>query len=949
MCSSEGLARFDGYNLRIFGPEHGLPSRVLFDFTPARGGGYWIVTDKGICRLKPGSRIGKPCPLFTNTPRHAFLGGEIHESASGATWLLSGKELLRVDVAGQRIEPLGLQMGEELLSVADGPAGSLLIGSVTGIYQWRAGQKPRRLNGKLGEFGVGAIFPLASGAFWLGTSDGLYGLRFEGTSNQPVWTPDLLKGRRDITNIYRAPSGRLWAVSDKTLFQLAIDPDDTPRLIAEFGRGDGLPDARVHTVAEDSLGTLWGSCDAAGVFRIEESGVSSYYAAEGLGNERIASIFEDRAGTLCVMTSWDGKNDLRAFDGSRFQAIHVPYPVETTGHGWGWNQYGLQATDGEWWFPTSQGLLRYASSTIQTLSTAPLKARYSADSALGCSEIFRTYQDSLGDIWTACLKPRNKLVRWERRSGRFIEYPIGPPGTDTFVLVIRECAPGRIWLGTSIGLFRLNQGRFDPVSTAGAQNPHTFRDLLFDHEGRIWAAGSNYGLLRFDRPEDARPVFSLYTAAEGLSANSVRALAEDRQGYIYACTVRGVDRIDPRAGIGEHRIRRLTAGDGLPDSEPNVAFTDSRGRVWVGTLRGLACIEPARAARLTAPNAFITRLRVRGEDLPIDWNGTSLVSLDLASERNQIEISYAGSDARPVAAVRYQYRLVGANDNWSQPSDQLSVNYPALPSGRLRFEVRGINADGQMSADVAGVDLRVLAPVWQRWWFVTLIAAALSALATALYRNRVRQLLAIANIRTHIATDLHDDIGANLTQIAILSEVAHREGPSQLLEDISSIARDTVAQMSDIVWAVNPGHDQLDSLLHRMRRFAEDTLGGAGIEVTFETTGIEGGASIALEARRPLFLIFKEALNNVVRHSQATRVWAAFELERGAIRLVVDDDGCGFDIHASRDGEGIGSIGRRAAGLGGTAEWTSRPGTGTRLTVKIPTRRGRSFLGVNHR
>src|ERR1019366_1318904 len=136
MCSSEGLARFDGYNPRIFGPEHGLPSRVIFDFTPARGGGYWVVTDKGICRLKPGSRIGEPCPLFTNTPRHAFLGGEIHASASGATWLLSGKELLRVDVAGRRIEPLGLQMGEELLSVADGPAGSLLIGCVTGIYQW---------------------------------------------------------------------------------------------------------------------------------------------------------------------------------------------------------------------------------------------------------------------------------------------------------------------------------------------------------------------------------------------------------------------------------------------------------------------------------------------------------------------------------------------------------------------------------------------------------------------------------------------------------------------------------------------------------------------------------------------------------------------------------------------------------------------------------------------
>jgi signal transduction histidine kinase/ligand-binding sensor domain-containing protein len=950
MCSSEGLARFDGHTLRVFGTAEGLPSSVISDIEPARGGGYWIATDRGVCRLEAGSEIGQPCRLFTNTAGANLEHSDVYDFAGAGAWLATSSALFRLDPVRRTVEPSGFVLPrEDLFTLADGPNGDLLIGTERGIYEWTTGQPPRKLNAAFGNFGVTSIVRFTAEDYWLGGERGIFGLHLDESTDQPVFHPDLLKGYVYIESLYRSRGGKLWATSFRKLLELTVEAAYQPKVLAEFNHDQGLPDARITAIAEDTSGGVWGATDGAGVFRLDPSGISAYDAAEGLHSARIASIFADRTGKLCVMITPDGHNDLHVFDGRKFQAVHVPYPAGVIGAGWGWNQLGLQAADGEWWFPSPLGLLRYPSSTIAALPDARLKAKYSRASGLGCDVVFRTYQDSAGDLWVACLDNDSSIMRWDRHSDKFVRYPIGPPGSNTgvWVLVIREAGPGRYWLGTNRGLFRLNQGRFDPVSVEDAKQTFTFRDVLFDHEGRLWAGSSLHGLFRCDRPNDAEPAFVRYGVGEALSANSVRALAEDRSGFIYACTVRGVDRLDPRAAAGEHRIRHFTAADGLPDSETNAAFTDSAGRIWVGSLRGLACIDPAQGSRFSSPEALITRLRVRGEDLPVEWEGSKNLSFQLGSDRNQLEISYAATDSRSAAAVRFQYRLsgasrwTGASSNWSEPSDQLVVNYPALPSGRLRFEVRGVNADGQVGAKVAGVDLDVLAPIWQRWWFLVLLGAALTALGSSLYLARVRQLLAIANLRTHIATDLHDDIGASLTQIAILSEVAHRDPSTHLLQEISAIARNTVAEMSDIVWAVNPRHDRFESLLHRMRRFAEDTLSAAGIEVVFDTAGLDTSAAFPLEARRPLFLIFKEAIHNIARHSHATHVWAAFDLDRTHFRLIVDDDGCGFDIHERHDGEGIASVSRRAERLGGTAQWTSRPGSGTRLSVTIPASRPR--------
>jgi signal transduction histidine kinase len=212
----------------------------------------------------------------------------------------------------------------------------------------------------------------------------------------------------------------------------------------------------------------------------------------------------------------------------------------------------------------------------------------------------------------------------------------------------------------------------------------------------------------------------------------------------------------------------------------------------------------------------------------------------------------------------------------------------------------------------------------------------LTAGLVLLYDYRVRQLLAMERLRTRIATDLHDDIGASLTQISILSELARRGSAPQVLADIANIARAMVSDMSDIVWAVNPRHDRFDGLVHRMRRFSNDVLGGADIDLQFHAEGLPGDVAVPLDSRRPLYLVLKEAVNNVARHSGAKNASIQLELQGGDLKLTVNDDGRGFDATAAHAGEGLASIARRMRDVGGTATWEAQAGGGTRFTAVLP-------------
>lgn len=297
--------------------------------------------------------------------------------------------------------------------------------------------------------------------------------------------------------------------------------------------------------------------------------------------------------------------------------------------------------------------------------------------------------------------------------------------------------------------------------------------------------------------------------------------------------------------------------------------------------------------------------------------------------------------------LRYQYKLEGAREDWSAPTEGRTINFARLAPGAYRFLVRAINSDGAVSETPASFSFTIPPPVWQRLWFLALVTLAVALIAYTIYRIRVRRILEVANMRTRIATDLHDDIGANLTRIALLSEVAKQLGENGKAEgslsSIARISRESVASMSDIIWAISPDRDSLLDLTRKMRQHAEEIFTSRDIELDFIAPTAERlklGASV----RRDFLLIFKEAVNNAARHARCSRVRIVFRVEHSSLSLTVTDDGAGFDTSIESDGQGLTSMRRRAASLGGEIEIDSRAGQGTTVNLRVPFARATYLL-----
>ena len=333
---------------------------------------------------------------------------------------------------------------------------------------------------------------------------------------------------------------------------------------------------------------------------------------------------------------------------------------------------------------------------------------------------------------------------------------------------------------------------------------------------------------------------------------------------------------------------------------------------------------------------LIRRLRIMGEPYPISEVGEAAVSgIVVPPERNAIQVEFAAPDFRPGSALQYQYKLESAAAEWSPASSERSVHYASLPAGDYQFLVRAVGQDG--AGPPAGVSFRVLAPVWRRAWFLALVAALGLAAAYSVHRYRVSQLIALERVRTRIATDLHDDIGASLSQMAIMSELVSRRAAAdrEALQAIAGTSRELLESMSEIVWAIDPSHDRLHDLTQRMRWFAGETLSGCGIALHFSIPEQERELRLSVETRRQVFLIFKECVNNIARHAQARHAYIALRAEQAHLVLEIEDDGCGFDGGPSA-GHGLRNMVWRARLLNATFEVQGSPGKGTRVVLRVP-------------
>jgi Predicted periplasmic ligand-binding sensor domain len=619
-----------------------------------------------------------------------------------------------------------------------------------------------------------------------------------------------------IYALFQAADGSLWAGSHKGLVQFIPTADGSDFRFRTYGQAQGLSNETVISIAEDRNGNLW-LATMGGAARIARSGFTTYRQADGFLWS--ASIFETRAGELLVFggpeTSKEGF--INQFDGQKFILIRPRFPKDVRKYGWGLNQTVLEDHTGEWWITTSAGICRFpkVSKPEQLAHTLP-KAIYTIREGLASNFIFRLFEDSSGDIWISSLggdKGPIGLSRWERSTEVFHHYTEKDnlPGFDEFtVSSFVEDRAGNLWIGgfgEKGGLVRYRDGRFTLFTANDGAPVSQIHNLFIDSAGRLWVATFGSGLMRMDDPAAEHPRLVTYTTADDLSSNEINGVSEDEWGHLYIGTGRGIDRLDLAAG----RIKHYTTADGLPSGWMSGALRDRKGALWFSFRTGLARLVPEPDPKPVPPLILLTGLRIAGKTQPISALGeTEIAPVELGADKNQLQIDFVALGFSPSEGLRYQYKLEGASEDWSQLADQRTVNFANLAPGVYRFLVQAVNADGVVSETAASFPFTILHPVWQRWWFLALGGAFVGLIAYALYRYHVARLLDLERVRTRIATDLHDDIGANLSLIAMASEVARRqsrEDDQQMTEALSLISgtsRELVDSMGDIVWAVNP-------------------------------------------------------------------------------------------------------------------------------------------------
>jgi signal transduction histidine kinase len=680
----------------------------------------------------------------------------------------------------------------------------------------------------------------------------------------------------------------------------------------------------------------------------------TYGRQEGLA--MAADVFDDASGTVYVhagvitMLPGDGSaaggrehypSHFGRFDGRRFEWFQPGPPFQ-----WGWvgERFTLRTRNGEYWLASGLGLFRYPPlPALDAIRTAkPLRIFDTRDGLPGV-QAFRLFEDSRRDVWFSIISAtRNGLFRWNRSTGTLTNMAAVagfPPIEDELPRAFGEDADGNIWIGLNDGVARYRQGKFAVFKTANGLPLGRILHIHTDAARRVWLASAHSGLIRVD--DTTAPAFTRYTTAEGLSSNNLEVIAEDLHGRLYLATARGVDQFDPATGA----TRQFTTDDGLASGTIMAATRDRAGALWFATQNGVSRFVPPPKAAAPPPAILVTGITVAGRAWPVSAIGETKLELPaLGPGGHHLQIDFASLQFASGERLRYQYRLEGADEDWGALTPRRSISFASFSPGTYRFLVRAVSTDGVVSPRPAEVAFTVLPPVWLRWWFVTAAALAVAAAALVFHRYRLSRTLELERVRTRIATDLHDDIGANLTRIAILSEVA-RQQPDQRgaaldapLTSIADIARESVTTMSDIVWAISPERDTVRDVIRRMRDHVEEVFESRDIRVLLDLPDLSEPTRLGVDLRRDLYLVFKEAINNAARHSKCSTIAMALRVTGSELCLEITDDGVGFDATRASEGNGLGSMRRRALRLGASLDLVSAEGAGTSVRLRMPIR-----------
>jgi signal transduction histidine kinase/ligand-binding sensor domain-containing protein len=977
------------FTVDVFGTAQGLPSSAVLAVMQTRDGYLWAGTLAGLARFDgvqfavfdenntPGLASSQIRRLYEDGHTNLWIGTE-----NGGVALVQGGRVTNVDIS-QRGPP------GRLMSICEDTNGAVLLYTDSGVLaRYRAGKVEVWLAGSDAPSTCRGLAMESSGRLWVGTDTSLAALNPVPVITEEVnairlnfllaskrgghwrlangviqkWNGDHLE--RDLGPYPWASTLTIAAACEDLEGNLVVgtygdgvywfDSDDRATRIS---KEEGLSHNSVLSVTVDREGCLWVGTNGGGLDRVRRK---LFDVLERTRGSVVQSVCEDGKGGLWIGYTGNRVDHYTATGAQRFRLIPGSLPVDVdpdtlldvkavfVGRRQG-------ALGGNWVLSGTWGALGPHLFQLEHGQFTPISLQEPLD-----WKVSAIYQDRVGRLW---LGTEGGLLRLDDL--RLFTTHDGLPAND--VRAIAEDQRGDLWIGTKGGgLTRFSDGHFTAFTKANGLPGNSVSAAEVDNDGVLWVATSG-GLARFGGGKWTR-----FTKREGLASNSLGYLLEDGHGYLWVGSNAGLLRLKKAElnRFAEDSSTQISCrvygeADGLPATECSAgsqpgALRGQDGTLWFPTIQGLAWMNPSKLNLNTKPPpVIIEAVLVDGQMQTSDALGAPPPrKVTVPAGKETLEIRYASLGLAAPDRGRFKCKL-GRYETIpkERPGNIREALYTKLPPGDYEFQVTACNEDDIWNEVGAWLMVKVLPPFWQTWWFRSLATVCLLGMVVGsvhyvstqrLQRQlaALRQKEALEKERARIARDIHDQVGASLTQLSLLGELVesdknHPEEVEGHARQIEQTALETTRALDQIVWTVNPSNDTLDSLITYLCKYAQDYLALAGVRYRLEAPPQLPGTPISPELRHNVFLAVKEAITNVVRHAQATALALRLRVDAASFTIEIEDDGRGLgglDPQAAQTRNGLRNMRKRMEDIGGSFSMGPAPERGTvvRLTSPLP-------------
>ena len=712
----------------------------------------------------------------------------------------------------------------------------------------------------------------------------------------------------------------------------------------------------------DQTGNFWAIEPLKRLTRITpDLKVNSFTESQGLPGLVFHDLLVDRENNI-----WIG------YTGGACKISNVLWERLTKSEGLLLNQITFLVKDGENVFLGSEdGIQVYRNAAVETLmESGNLFNCYS----LVCQDN-QIWFNRGSELYTAMLhKTKPEIINVKK----IANFPKGIRAPD-----MKLDRNGNLFIGTQVGLYAWYQNRLIKISTDSSH----IRKIVIDKRNHLWAgkfigALDHYAINYNNDDLNVSWIETISGTKNMLPLEKVRALEEDEDGNIFIGTrYNGLYHVKVKDGKAT-TIKQFDSKDGLDSKNIWGISRGNGGKIWISTSKGLNSIrstasgwevlDEGRNREIFGTSGVLfdqVRQRVWVVNHPgvVYFNSESKIPSypfdvhlavkpagsshfqDVQTEKefpydeNDFSFELSANSYQNEKSIQYVYRLIkNGNEEWSQPSGNAALNFVSLNPGKYELRVKAVNANNQWSSNEAAYSFTILRPFWQQAWFIIIVILFVALGLYLLYRYRIRRVKEMFEMRQVIASDLHDEIGSSLTSIHILSKMSQLNVPNDqekaqsLLERVIDQSSQIQQNMSDIVWAIRPDNDKMENMVMRMREHLNHSLEPKNIAIDFAAEEKLMGESLPMEQRRDFLLIFKEAVNNIAKYSQCKTTHIKLDRIDGNVRMLIEDDGVGFDINPQRSSSGIVNMQRRAALMKGSFRIDSAIGKGTRIEVMVP-------------